>query len=405
MKNYKEIHIWDLPEDLVYVDLTDEVRKDILNKSIKFAKNWINLGKELGVYPHKKRSSDVIRCLREGYKIRLSLLKKILDYLDSNGCKIDRDFIEKNIIVVATKSNGGSKFANVILNPNLPFDFNNLEGARILSSIFFDGGINSEIEPHYSNKNIKLRELVYNSYIQIFGSINAKFSNYKDLEQIYFPKIIGIILVHSLGLMPGRKTTNNPSVPEFIKDCSKEMKSIFLQQAFDDEGHVHLKQKRLDFKLACINNGYPPNLLIDVRNLLKDFGIESGEIKPRDIYQNKDGQINRKWSFNICYKRNLEIFQKEIEFISEHKSKKLKKILESPYPIQYDRNKANGIILNACKNLEKREGKILSRTLAKEINRTQYRSKQVIGRFVRKGILKVVKPRHGTIGAEYKLQV
>ena len=101
------------------------------------------------------------------------------------------------------------------------------------------------------------------------------------------------------------------------------------------------------------------------------------------------------------YKRNLEIFQKEIGFISQHKSKRLKKVLESQYPIQYDRNKADEIILNACKNLEKRERKIISRALANEINRTQYRAKQVIGRFVKQGTLKVVKTRHGTKGAEY----
>ena len=42
-------------------------------------------------------------------------------------------------------------------------------------------------------------------------------------------------------------------------------------------------------------------------SLLKDFGIEAGEVKPKDIYQNKNGQINRKWSFSIHYKRNLKI--------------------------------------------------------------------------------------------------
>jgi|TARA_Y100000310_G_scaffold124950_2_gene123768 hypothetical protein len=405
MKNIDKIHIWDLPGNLVYVDLADDIKKGILDKAIKFAKTWNNLRKEIGLPKPKTRSSHAITNIRRNYKIQLSVLKNILHYLDANGCNFDRNLIEKNITILAAKSNGGSKFANAIINPNLPFNFNTTYGSRVLSSIFFDGGIDSDLYPHYRNNKIKLRKLVHESYIRVFGKITAPFSNYKNREQIYFPKIIGTILVNTMNIAPGRKTKNNPAIPELIMCSSEEMKAIFLQQAFDDEGHVHLRNKSIQFKLACINNGHPPNLLVGIRKLLNDINIKYSNIRANDIYKTKEGQINRKWSFSIHGENNLKNFEKKINFILPYKSKALSKILEFPYQKQYSRNTADDIILNACKNLELREGKILSRTLAKEINRTQYRAKQVISKFVRNDILKVAKPRHGTNGAEYKLTI
>ncbi len=99
----------------------------------------------------------------------------------------------------------------------------------------------------------------------------------------------------------------------------------------------------------------------------------------------------------------MEIFQKEINFISDYKRDDLKKGIESIKFDYYPKNESENIIYNACLNLQKKEGKITSRTLAKEINRSQELAKKAIQKFVKEGLLKVSKGRYGIKGAEYTI--
>ncbi len=403
--NSTKIHIWDLPEDLVYVDLNPDFKKKIFLVAKK-SRSWGELAKILNI-----KYTNLHGILYENKKIRLQLLNKL-----SQIAKIDKNKIENNIILLSLRNNGGIKFANAVINPKLPFDFNTVDGARIIASLFFDGGIDSDLYPHYRNENIELRQKVYESYTNLFGEFKAKFTNYKDREQIYLPKIVGIIFTKCLGLVPGRKTITNPKIPTFIMGSPKEMRSIFLQQAFDDEGHFHNSQRVIEFKLAnglftdkskheyIVKNNvqeYAPNLIKDVKQLIESFNIKPTSLVCLNIYQTKDGRYNTRWRFKIVRKKNLEIFQKEINFISSYKRNDLKKGINSFKFEYYPQNKAEEIIYNACLNLQKKEGKITSRTLAKEINRSQILAKKMIQRFVKEGLLKVAKERWGIKGAEY----
>jgi hypothetical protein len=405
--NSTKIHIWDLPEDIVYIDLNPNFKKQIFI-SAKKSGSWKELSKILDI-----SYSNLSGMLYENKKIKLKVLKNLLKLT-----KIDKDEIENNIILISLRDNGGVKFANAIINPKLPFNFNTIYGARVIASLFFDGGIDSDLYPHYSNENIDLRKKVYMAYSNLFGEFKAQFTNYRDRVQIYLPKIVGIIFTKCLGIQPGRKTVNNPEIPSFIMNSSKEMKSVFLQQAFDDEGHFHKSQRDIRFKLAnglfadklqhefIVKNNiqeYAPNLIKDVKRLTESFNIRTSNLKCVDIYQTKDGRYNTRWNFNISRKENLEKFQSEINFISDYKKINLKKGIDSIRLKSYPKNEANEIIYNSCLNLQKKEGKITSRTLAKEINRSQILAKKMIQRFVKKGLLKVSKERWGIKGAEYLL--
>ena len=403
--NSTKIHIWDLPENLVYVDLNPDFKKQIFLLAKKSG-NWNQLSNILDV-----TYSNLAGILYKNKKIKLKLLRRL-----SEITKINKSEIERNIKLISPQNNGGVKFANAIVNPKFPFNFNTIDGARIIASLFFDGGIDSDLYPHYRNENIDLRKKVYESYTNLFGEFKAKFTNYKDKEQIYFPKIVGIIFTKCLGLIPGRKTITNPKIPSFIMNSPSEMKSVFLQQAFDDEGHFHKSQRVIEFKLAnglfsdksnhqsIVENNveeYAPNLIKDVKQLIKSFNIKPTSLVCLNIYQTKDGRYNTRWRFKIVRKKNLEIFQKEINFISNYKKDNLKKGIESIKLDYYPKKESGNIIYNACLNLQKKEGKITSRALAKEINRSQELAKKMIQRFVKEGLLEVSKKRWGIKGAEY----
>jgi len=403
--NSTKIHIWDLPEDLVYLDLNPNFKRHIFI-SAKKSRSWKELSNILDI-----SFLNLTGMLYKNKKIKLKVLKNLLKLTEMN-----KDKIERNITIVSLSNNGGVKFANAIINPKLPFNFNTIHGARVIASLFFDGGIDSDLYPHYRNENRELRKKVYEAYSNLFGEFRAKFTNYKDRGQIYLPKIVGIIFTKCLGIQPGRKTVNNPEIPSFIMNSPKEMKSVFLQQAFDDEGHFHKSQRAIRFKLA---NGlfadklqhefivkkniqeYAPNLIKDVKRLVESFNIRTSNLKCVNIYRTKDGRYNTRWNFDISRKENLEKFQSEINFISDYKKINLKKGIDSIRLESYPKNKAENIIFNACINLQKKEGKITSRTLAKEINRSQELAKKMIQRFVKKGLLKLLKERWGTKGAEY----
>ncbi len=293
--NSTKINIWDLPEDLVYVGLNPDFKRKIF-VSAKKSRNWKELSKTLNI-----TYTNLHGILYENKKIKLKILKSLLELIE-----INKNEIEKNITLISIRKNCGGKFANAIINPKLPFNFNTVNGARVIASLFFDGGIDSDIYPHYRNENIELRRKVYESYANLFGEFKAKFTNYKDREQIYLPKIIGIIFTKCLGLTPGRKTITNPKVPSFIMDGPKELKSVFLQQAFDDEGHFHKAQRVIEFKLAnglfidkakhqsVVENNveeYAPNLIKGVKQLIESFGIKPTPLNCLNVYQTKTEDI------------------------------------------------------------------------------------------------------------------
>ena len=403
--NSTKISIWDLPDDIVYVDLNPEFKRQLF-LSAKKSGNWRELSKILNI-----GLIHLEGILHKNKKIKLRIIKRLFELAGINKAEIER-----NIFLIALGTNGGVKFANAIINPRLPFDFNTIDGARVISSLFFDGGIDSDLYPHYRNQNIELRKKVYESYTNLFGEFKGKFTNYKDREQIYLPRVVGIILTQCLGLIPGRKTITNPKVPSFTIDGSRELKSVFLQQAFDDEGHFNKSLKGIEFKLAnglfanksehefIVKNDveeYAPNLIKDVKKLIESFDIRVSKLYCADIYQTKDGRYNSRWKFRICGRKNLEIFQNEINFISDYKRNDLKKGIESIKFDYYPKNESEKIIYNACVNLQKKEGKITSRTLAKEISRSQILAKKMIHKFVKEGLLKVSKEKWGVKGAEY----
>jgi hypothetical protein len=396
------VDLWSLPENKIYLDLEKSFKEKIFKSAKEYARTWDKLGKNIGFSVNKYGSCKIIesaRCKR----FSLSLLNKILDYLSSNGADIDKSCIERKISVISSKRGGSNKLANSIFNPKLPFNFNTVDGATVLSAIFHDGGIDSRLLPHYCNpENIELRKKIYEAFTKVFGEFKSKKSDPVRNQQLYFPKIVGIVLVYGLGLSYGRKVVNNPSIPKFLFDSSKNVKSAYVQQAFDDEAHVHRHDREISLKLAS-SSEKPANLLTGLKRLLEEFDIDVNNISFSDFYKTKEGDKASRWVLSITHQDNLKTFYDRIGFYTSYKEGRLKEIVKTLKCPHYSVKRCQKIYVNACAQLQKRYSYIMSKELSIEINRSQTLAKKIIQKFVKNKILLIKEHRHGNRGAKYIL--
>lgn len=396
------VSLWSLPEDKVYLDLESNFKEKIFNLAKEHAGSWYNLGKQLNLPINKYGNCKILESARSK-RFSLLLLSKIIDYLNLNSEGIDKTVVEREITVLSSRRGGSNKKTNSIYNPKLPFNFNTVEGATVISAIFHDGGINSNKLPHYSNPdNVELRQRVFEAFKNVFGDFTSRKSRPLENQQLYFPKIVGIVLTHGLGIPFGRRTINNPSVPDFIFKSSDEVKSAFVRQAFDDESHVHRAQRNISLKLSS-GLRKPSNLIMNNKSLLENLGIEASGPHYVDYYDTKDGVRAYRWLILISHQDNLKKFYDKVGFCSTYKQKRLQEIVQSIKCNHYSIKRTNEVYQSACRNIQRRYDFITSRELSIELGRSQELAKKVIQKLVSNKILLVKECRHGNRGAKYLL--
>lgn len=376
------VHLWDLPGDILYIDLEKNFKIRLLN-SAKGNFTW----KEFSKY-HKINYKTL---LKYKYKQRLSLktIWKLLEITNKNNKKIKKEDIEVNTIKL-----GGRQ--SYIKNPKLPFNFNNPEGARIIAAILHDGGIKSNYHiPFYSNYNIKKKKDVLKTMNNIFGKINV--SNIKA-DSIEFINIIGITLVYGIGLKQGNKVLNNPQIPEFIFNLDNNSISSYLNQAYDDDGYV-CNGKRNNHKLVGItcNTGHVldppfPNLLSGVKKLLDELEISSQKInKSKSKKIEKLGYISQEWKLIIVGRYALGKFKENVNFGLNYKRKALLSIIRdlrnSSVFLQKPKGHSEKQALKITKKFCKGEGYIDKHILASKMNFSSGWTKDILRRLENKGFI------------------
>ena len=296
----------------------------------------------------------------------------------------------------------GTKRGNIyIKNPKLPFDFNNREGAYFLSAIFFDGGIDNQLKPHYGNLDLSMRKNIVKCAKSIFGEINSKEVNFERGAFVRFPKTIGIILNHCFCLGFGNKIYCDNKIPEFVFELSKNAKSCFLRQAFDDDGSVSVNKKMIRIvgvknvkKEHFHKNDTNFNLLAGIRSLLNDFKIRPNSLLIEKSFSNmgyrRAGEFYRHiFTFSITGKENLERFYNLIGFNIPYKMKRLDSLLKSYKSIQLRKGEIYNIALDECRKLERY---ITISSLAKSIKRSYRQTARIVKLLEEKGFISLKKP-------------
>ncbi|MEW6035472.1 MAG: hypothetical protein AB1529_02570 [Candidatus Micrarchaeota archaeon] len=393
------IGLGDLPGEKVYVQLNDQTKKWLFDTALKLSGGYSRLAKAVGLPLNRRGKCKILESSRKK-KIQLNVLNLLVRYLETKGID-SRKEIESSITLLAVKRGSSRKGANCLYRPKIPFDFSTESGATVISALLHDGGIDSRLHPHYCNpldKNLRIK--VSEAFRKVFGEFDFLRAEPEKNGQLYFPKIVGVVLVYGLGMMCGRKVTNNPGVPDFIFIASEKVRSAFLRQAFDDEAYVHRKYRYISLKLASASNG-PSRLLLDLQKILAGLGIKSYGPRFCETYADTNGIVATKWAVEIHHHENLLKFLNLVGFESVDKQARLKEIVAALKQPHFALKEKPGILLEACRKVQGTNNFITSRELALKLNRSQALAKKEIRRLRRDGKLALVGRKRGNGAARY----
>jgi hypothetical protein len=267
-----------------------------------------------------------------------------------------------------------------IENPKLPFKLDTTDGARLLAARLSDGTLYTTEGrgPRFSyrNNDEEQRNRVAESLRNVFGEINTKYIHYTEYGRdrsliTTLPEIVGHVLMRA-GAVSGEVIKQNPDIPTFIRQGTKEMKQEYMRQVFGDEGTVRTRTATPEMSRAVDvthrlseeqrkqlerlserwdRTTYPdgrevkytwlsrlpddiqkaadirPRLLeSEARMLREDFGIQP-KISTGKIYA-REGGYSLMCALHIS-KEDTRIFCKEIGFPQQRKQEKLENVLKN----------------------------------------------------------------------------
>jgi len=362
------VRLEDLPTKSVCVKFPDNLQKSMIKTAVNIVKGRYNLARKLSVEP--TTIYDFEKCRFKS--VELSFVKKLSDFLVKNNFEeFSLEYLETKLTSIKTKWIGKN-----IFRPKFPMNFNNVEGARLISGILFDGGLSSDLRPFYTNNEEFLIDNLITSVKEIVGNIEFNKRKNRNNLQVDFPKILGLIFINGLGILPGSKLFNNPSLPQFILNNPK-LYSTFLQQAFDDEATVNVGlpnggSKAIQLQQYNSQNGIPVRLT-QLKRMIERFEINlSGPYGPTQIYNTKKGYTSYGFMIQITNQPDIRKFSETIGFSLPRKQQELELLLNSyKLPPRFKRGMKFDIVLKACKELKDNGDKITIKSIANKMNRKE----------------------------------
>lgn len=307
-KNIFEVHFWDL-SDRVRYNLDTPFSKILFQKAGKG--DLRQLARKLGIsYPH------VSPLVRGVYSIPENLLIRLAH---EGGVSLEE--VESHIISIRTRHGNVCK----IKFPILP----SKQMASLVGHVFGDGYIGSKKRQfEYCNNNSNLLK-------EVKGDVKAIFELEPFTERwnrIGYSTIVGEIL-EKFGAHTAPKIKSEKSIPDWIKSGPEEFKIAFIRALFDDDGSVLFSQNynakgvnlyQIREKGLLVQSH---NLLLEIKKMLHEFGIYSGEPHLRKFY-NSNGKERAISYINITNYDSIFIFYKKIGLSKGDKLDRLMKIIE-----------------------------------------------------------------------------
>ncbi len=275
------ITIENVPEEL-YVELDNETNKKLWNSVLP--RTVIEISKELSIpirnlYKYKERSS--------GYP--LGELKKI-----TNLAKM-------NLVKIVLKTQRDSKRLEIKLPVKCSIEF-----SEFLGHLLGDGGIDQQLQVHYTTNDKRFLDRFDLLISKIFGKVDKKIYDYGTRKTYYYPKILGIIL-KSLGFPEGNKVDSNIEIPDdVLVGFNNQMKIAFIRAFYECDGDS--KQIRI-VQGGKINK--KPNILIQIQKMLNELGFKSIVVEPSSVYVTAKGK-RRRWVLKIKDKDEKNKFKQII---------------------------------------------------------------------------------------------
>lgn len=303
--------MWDLPQELIYVDIEDKFRQNVINKAREITKN--NLTKLLKTSKENLYQWKIGRSKWKGkIKRRFVPLREFLRLCSLiKDPEFSKENLEKHILAFRGPGNGK------IIKTKFPW-YEDERIIRILAHLLGDGhGVefnNRDLGlPYYRNTRENLRE-EFKKDLQFFGDVHTNL----NIDMLQFPRVISYIISHIYGIEFG---TYKGEIPKILYKFPRKIVAQFIRALFDDEANVD--DSRIKF------TSFNKQKIFQIRELItkkfpeiKDYvgEIVSGKTK----FMNKTYNVYR---FSILSK-GLGFYYNEIGFTHEKKSMLLKNWLE-----------------------------------------------------------------------------
>jgi len=361
-------------EDLLEKEIFIELKPEFIEK----IENLIRRNFKIKDFSEKiEISSRVLsHWLNKESSIRLDIFKNITEFF---GIKI------QNLLTIRGKD--GFK----INNSRPYFDFRTSSGVRFIAAILGDGGIKKNQGLFYSNSNIDLINGFINDSKQIFGDVEftvRKKTKDSNVRIVSLPSICGKIIAQ-LGLKPGSKVENNPSIPKFIFHLREKQIAEFISQIIDDEGSVSIASRHIKVGFCVTETEERSNLIDDIQKLLLNLGIESS-VYQYEEYNSTRGPKRKKWQVEVHSSIRLNKLYSLLNLRHRNKKQKFKELLGSFKVICFPKKNCNEIYLSRMKVIEKKKGYFTSFDLSKETGRVVGTCRNLILKFRKLNLIECI---------------
>ena len=247
----KEIHLFDLPEEL-YVKLNPDFFKRLFNSVKNKVGKWSKLAKILNT-----RSSNTYGWKDGRILFSIKILKILCLFVDLKESEVERN-------VESLKFRGG-----YISNPKLPILISEDLGV-ILAALLGDGGIGRHgYVVHYSNTQSCLVDSFIQCIRNSFGDVRLLSDKMRNnVRMVRLSGVLGRILVKTFNIPLGKKTRSDYNIPTIILEAKKNVKSKFLRRLFDDEGNVGKSTNKISMKTTIESNRIKNEMPVRIKDLV-----------------------------------------------------------------------------------------------------------------------------------------
>jgi len=201
----------------------------------------------------------------------------------------------------------------------------NLSLARIIGNLMGDGNATRRYL-RYSNKNEFLLECFKKHFLNLYPETH--FIRGKVNSGTLFVQVQNKEIINSLFELCGDFRSSSLKFLNFIKELN--MKKVFIQAIFDDEGCVGLRtfNKTKEIKRNLEIASKFKVFLESIKKILEnDFKIKCNKIISFERKLNKKVFVT--WKLSITGRENFINFKKNINFSSSSKINRLEKMINS----------------------------------------------------------------------------
>lgn len=314
------IHLWEFPEDKIFVQLEDSYRRQLFGEILdRLGTTWqLSRALDLGYtttkhiidgtrYRNRDKQNEQVHC-------SLKLLKRIAwvysELYGESQNEIKSD-IEEN--VYSYRAWSGTQ----IFEPKLPIE-EKPELFRVIGHIIADGTWTERSPARYINSSSDLIARFDEDLKQVFGDVETNYIKpMNHTPYLIFPTAIVHILMKKYGV----RFSGVNGFPKIIDKLPRKHKTYFLQALFDDEGFVHDSNIQICGLDVGLLNGVK-------RTLYAEFGIRTGKLAYyQDYYRTKQsGSISKVAYFHVL-SASIPKFASSIGFQHPKKKARLDNLL------------------------------------------------------------------------------